>query len=48
MKKSLVILFVLMLVSSCIYPYTPDVSDEYGRVVIEGDITGMFYTEMVI
>ncbi|MBP5566917.1 MAG: DUF4249 family protein [Bacteroidales bacterium] len=39
MKKSLVILFVLMLVSSCIYPYTPDVSDEYGRVVIEGDIS---------
>lgn len=30
---------VLMLVSSCIYPYVPDVSDEYGRVVIEGDIS---------
>ena len=39
MKKSLVILSVLMLLSSCIYPYTPDISDEYGRVVIEGDIS---------
>ena len=28
MKKSLVILSVLMLLFSCIYPYTPDISDE--------------------
>ena len=39
MKKSLAILSVLMLVTSCIYPYVPDISDEYGRVVIEGDIS---------
>ena len=39
MKKSLAILSVLMLVTSCIYPYVPDISDEYGRIVIEGDIS---------
>lgn len=39
MKKLPVILSALLLLSSCIYPYTPELSGEYGRVVIEGDIS---------
>ena len=39
MKKNPIILLLMLTLSSCIYKYTPDVSEEYGRVVIEGDIS---------
>ena len=39
MKKNPIILLLMLALSSCIYKYTPDVSGEYGRVVIEGDIS---------